>query len=111
MSVLGTDWQLVICEVWRPSKAIMFSYSDLSSSHCHCFIFLCVCINQKSKIFQGQTALLPSTPLLHVSSYPVLAVLELSPSALFVLGSFPWKLVKFDLLASLLLQMLIGLWS
>lgn len=103
MSVLGTDWLLVICEVWHPSKAIMFSFSDLSSSHCHYFVFLCVCINQKSKIFQGLTVLPPSTPLLQVSLYPVLADLELSPSALSVSGSFPWKLVKFDLSAALLL--------
>lgn len=96
MSVLGTGWQLVICEVWHSSKAIIFSFSDLSSSHCHYFIFMCVCVNQKSKIFWSQTVLPSSTPLLQVSSYSVVAVLELSPSALSVLGSFPWKSVKFD---------------
>lgn len=59
MSVLSTDWQLVICEVWHPTKAIIFSFSDLFSSHCYYFVLLCVCVNQKSKIFQGQRVLPP----------------------------------------------------
>jgi len=61
MSVLATDWQLVICEVWHLAKAIIFSFPSPSPSHCHLCILSCVCVNQKSKTSWGQTVLSPST--------------------------------------------------